>query len=101
MSSHEMADQFHSFFKLLHRGSFQSLHVNRSIAGAQPENRTSLGYLIQRCRRAGKHRWMTKDHVGYGNAEKNALGQHRAAGQGLEGIDGAQMTFAEKDSVIA
>jgi hypothetical protein len=63
-----MVDQLHAFFKLFHRRSFQSLRVDRSIAGAQSENRSSFGYLIQRCRRAGQHCGMAKDHVGHGNA---------------------------------
>jgi hypothetical protein len=34
-----------------------------------------------------------------GDAEQYALGDHRAARQGLKRINGAQMAFAEKDAV--
>jgi hypothetical protein len=44
---------------------------------------------------------MAEDDVGHGYAEQQSLGNHGAAGERLERIDGAQVTLAEEDAVVA
>jgi hypothetical protein len=43
---------------------------------------------------------MAENDIGNGNAQKHPLSNHRAAGESLERIDGAQVTFAQKNPIV-